>query len=81
MCAFLKYLFFSILCFQSVNKKEKRRQCLKIADFFSGDNLYYIDFILIIINCVCTEDVFNICGRFVIISWWGSLLCCPALSL
>lgn len=79
MCAFLKYLFFST-CFQSVNKKEKRRQCLKIADFFSGDNLYYIDFILIIINCVCTEDVFNICGRFVIISWWGSLLCCPALS-
>lgn len=48
MCAFLKYLLFST-CFQSVNKKEKR-QCLKIVDFFSGDNLYYIDFILIIIK-------------------------------
>lgn len=76
MCAFLKYLFFST-CFQSVNKKEKRRQCLKIADFFSGDNLYYIDFILIIINCVCTEDVFNICGRFVIIS--GGVHCSVVL--
>lgn len=47
MCAFLIYLFFNML---SICQKEKKRQCLKIIDFFPGDNLYYIDFILIIIN-------------------------------
>lgn len=30
--------------------KGKKRQCLKIVDFFPGDNLYYTDFILIIIK-------------------------------
>lgn len=43
---FLNIYFFNML---STCQKDKG-QCLKSVDFFSGNNLYYTDFILIIIN-------------------------------
>lgn len=66
MCAFLKYLFFQhAFNLSTKTKQTKKGQCLKIVDFFSGDNLYYIDFILMTINlCLYWKCVSHLWGVF-----------------
>lgn len=69
---FFKIFIFST-CFQPVNKKNQTRAVFKIVDFFPGDDLYYTDFILIIIN-LC---LYWRCGWYwgvSVVGRWGSWL-------